>query len=123
LFPNSENKDGLLMDKRLLQHRARVFKALAHPVRLELVDALRTGPVCVCELAARFPVNLPAISKHLSLLRDAGVIQSRRDGTKVIYSLVMPCMLESFSCIDRMLLTQLDALDGLRALVETEPSA
>jgi hypothetical protein len=63
------------------------------------------GPVCVCELAARFPLGLPAISKHLSLLREAGVIQARRDGTKVIYSLVMPCMLDSFSCIDRLILS------------------
>lgn len=108
------------MDLTVRSRRARVFKALAHPVRLELVERLKDGPVCVCELAARFPLGLPAVSKHLALLREAGVIRSRRDGTRILYHLVMPCMLESFSCIDRLILDQLQAEDGLRRQIDVE---
>jgi len=108
------------MENGLRSRRARVFKALAHPVRLELVELLKQGPACVCELAARFPLGLPAVSKHLALLREAGVIRSQRDGTRILYRLVMPCMLESFSCIDRLILDQLRTEEGLRQRIEEE---
>ncbi|MCA9784755.1 MAG: winged helix-turn-helix transcriptional regulator [Candidatus Cloacimonetes bacterium] len=116
------NKGGVVQ-KSLLRERARVFKALAHPVRLRLVEELRGGPVCVCELAALFPIGLPAISKHLGLLREAGVVAVRKEGTRSIHSLVMPCMLESFACIDRLILERLDEQESLRGQMRERVTA
>jgi DNA-binding transcriptional ArsR family regulator len=94
----------------LCEARAAVFKALGHPARLRLVETLAAGPVCVCELAELLPQGLPAVSKHLALLREAGIVQARREGQKIFYRLTMPCLLESFGCVDRLLLRRGEAL-------------
>mgnify|MGYP006424878475 CR=1 FL=1 len=79
-----------LSDKEL---RAQVdtLKALANPVRLRMVDTLRTcggDGVCVCEFTDRFDLTQPTITHHLKVLRDAGLIASRQEGTFVYYRIV-----------------------------------
>ena len=67
---------------------ARVFRALADPTRLRIVDALRKAApeaICQCELVPLFEMSQPALSKHLRVLRDAGVIDGERRGTWVHY--------------------------------------
>ena len=61
---------------------ARGAKALADPIRVQLVDVLRreAGKVCVCELVPLFDVSQPTISHHLKVLRDAGIVESERQG-------------------------------------------
>jgi len=102
----------------LLAGRAAIFKALGHPERLRLVERLRGGPVCVCELAGESPLGLPAVSKHLGQLRAAGVVVARRDGQKVYYELALPCLPEAFGCVDRVLVERAAAAAGLRAALE-----
>jgi ArsR family transcriptional regulator len=64
-----------------------VFRALAHPLRLELVAQVAArGPICVCHLDDVLPYSQPKISKHLAVLRQAGLLESRREGSWVYYT-------------------------------------
>lgn len=63
------------------------LRALADPTRREIVSILKTGPQTAGALSARFPISAAAVSKHLSVLKDAGLIRDRREGTFIIYEL------------------------------------
>jgi len=68
---------------------ARGFKALSDPTRVAIVNRLAgAGEVCVCELVADFELSQPTISHHLKILREAGLVESRRRGTWAYYRLV-----------------------------------
>jgi DNA-binding transcriptional ArsR family regulator len=64
------------------------FKALAHPVRVQILDMLRDGEVCVCHLEAALDKRQAYISQQLMVLRDAGLVESRKEGLSVFYRLV-----------------------------------
>lgn len=83
--------------------RARIIKALGHPGRLMMVDALAEGELCVCELQALVGSDISTVSKHLSLLKSAGIVQDRKQGLQVYYSLRVPCILEFFGCVQAVL--------------------
>lgn len=69
------------------QASASLLKAIAHPVRLQIVDILRRSPECVCHLSAVLARSQPYISQQLAVLRGAGVIVDEREGTNVFYRL------------------------------------
>ena len=73
---------------------AEIFKAIGHPDRLALLERLAERPWCVCELAANLGLNKSVASKHLSLLHATGLIELKKKGTQVIYSLVVPCVID-----------------------------
>jgi ArsR family transcriptional regulator len=83
--------------------RARVIKALAHPTRLALVDALAQRRRCVCELAKMARADMSTVSKHLSLLKAAGIVEDRKRGLQVFYQLRCPCITNFFGCIEAVL--------------------
>lgn len=85
---------------RLLERRTTVMKALAHPSRLRMVDALSSGERCVCDLQELVGADLSTISKHLSLLKAAGIVLSDKRGQQVFYRLRVPCLLSFFACVD-----------------------
>jgi DNA-binding transcriptional ArsR family regulator len=94
------------MDKitsRKYERRARVIKALAHPSRLYIVDRLAEHEHCVNELTALIGSDMSTISKHLSVLKNAGVIQDEKRGTSIYYSLRIPCILNFFKCADAVI--------------------
>ena len=93
--------------------RAHVLKALAHPLRVHLMDKLSVRPWCVCELATEVGVDKSVASKHLSILKEAGLVQSARHGTEIEYSLSAPCVLELASCAERIVLTNRKKLLGV----------
>ncbi|NLW49643.1 MAG: winged helix-turn-helix transcriptional regulator [Candidatus Brocadiaceae bacterium] len=80
--------------------RAAILKALAHPSRLMMVDELSRGERCVCELTDLVGADISTVSKHLSLLKDAGIVDCSRDGVKVFYRLRVPCVINFFACIE-----------------------
>ncbi len=82
--------------------RTEILKALAHPVRLGLVETLSDKRLCVNDLAELFPVDRTTISKHLAVLKDAGVLEDQRDGREIYYHLRVPCLEEFISCLGRM---------------------
>jgi len=83
--------------------QARVIKALAHPTRVFLVQELAGGPRCVCELTALADVDISTVSKHLAILKNAGIVQDERKGTQIFYSLRVPCILNFFQCVGAVL--------------------
>jgi len=86
----------------LLRRQADVFKALGHPARMAIVHALGDGPVCACELAEVAGCAASTVSRHLSVLRYAGVIADERRGQQVFYHLAFPCVLNFAECIERI---------------------
>jgi len=95
------------MDRKtayLYERRVRVIKALAHPSRLYIVDRLAEHEYCVNELTALVGSDMSTVSKHLSVLKNAGVIQDEKRGTSIYYSLRIPCILNFFKCADAVIL-------------------
>lgn len=83
-----------------LHDQVRVIKALAHPARLEIVQALASGERCVSELRALVGGDLSTVSKHLTLMRQAGWIDGRKHGQRVRYRLTCDCLAEFLRCIE-----------------------
>ncbi len=79
--------------------QARIIKALAHPTRLFIVDELSRGERCVCELTDMIGVEMPTVSRHLSQLKSAGILEDDKRGAQVFYRLRVPCVLNFFKCI------------------------
>lgn len=74
------------------------FKALAHPARLAIVHALADGPVCACDLAHMANSTASTTSRHLTVLRHAGIISNDRQGQQIFYRLERPCVLTFMDC-------------------------
>ena len=77
-----------------------VFKALGHPDRLEFVRQLREGERCVCELVDAVDSAWSTVSKHLSVLKDAGIVADEKRGLQVFYRLKLPCVLQLMDCLE-----------------------
>lgn len=91
------------MRREEYEKRARVIKALGHPSRLMMVDALSHGELCVCELQAIVGSDMSTVSKHLSLLKAAGILVDRKQGLQVFYRLRVPCITQFFGCVEAVL--------------------
>ena len=89
--------------KQKYEARARVIKAMAHPSRLFMVDELSRGERCVCELRDMIGADMSTISKHLSVLKDAGIVEDDKRGQQVFYRLRVPCILNFFGCVEDVL--------------------
>lgn len=100
------------MTRYLLDRQAAMLKALGHPVRLRIVELLSGWPAgggerCVCEIIPALGLDQSAVSKHLAVLRGHGVLNARRDGSRVLYSLAGPGIAEMARlarelCLERM---------------------
>ena len=86
------------MNYQQAQIRAEIMKALAHPVRILLVNALSDTDQCVCELNTLADIDQSGLSRHLAILKKAGIVSDRREGMKVFYHLETPCILKAFNC-------------------------
>lgn len=84
--------------------RARIVKAMAHPTRLFLVDALSRGEKCVCELTELVGADMSTVSKHLTVLKSAGIVLDDKRGSQVYYSLRCPCVLQFFECVESVIM-------------------
>lgn len=90
----------------LFEKQADIIKAVAHPLRIAIVDFLNDGEQCVCDIAEHIGSERSNVSRHLSVMVGAGVLEYRKEGLKVIYRLKTPCLLELFSCITGVLKQQ-----------------
>jgi ArsR family transcriptional regulator len=89
--------------KAHLEARAKVMKALSHPSRLFIVDELSRGERCVCELTEMIGADVSTVSKHLSVLKSAGLVLDDKRGANVYYRLRVPCVLDFFGCVEKVL--------------------
>ena len=93
------------------------YQALADPTRHAIFERLKQGPLAVGELAEGLPVSRPAVSQHLKVLKDAGLVSERRNGTRRVYRIEPQGVLALRKSIDRM---WEDALEAFRIAVERE---
>ncbi len=89
--------------KALFEARAQVIKALAHPTRLFVVDELSRGERCVCELQEMIGSDMSTVSKHLSVLKTAGLVADEKRSNQVFYTLSVPCIMNFFGCVESVL--------------------
>ena len=87
------------MDHAKAEHVARVLKALAHPVRLQIVDVLSSGEKCVCEIVDLVGGKQSITSQQVNMMRDKGVLGCRREGSRVYYRIENKNVLKLLSCI------------------------
>lgn len=87
---------------------ASVFKALAHPIRLQIINLLRVGPRCVCEILPHLDSEQSNTSQHLAVLKSQGIVESEREGTKVIYRIKSPEVLQIIELAEKMILRQVE---------------
>ncbi len=90
-------------EKTVLQEKTKVLKALAHPARLWMVEQLEVGERCVCELVDGLGLDYSTVSKHLLVLKKAGVVTDDKRGKQVFYSLKVPCVLNFMHCIEAVI--------------------
>ncbi len=87
--------------------RSQIMKALAHPARLLIVDELSKNERCVNDLTAMIGADMSTVSRHLAVLKNAGIIQDKRQGAQVYYSLSIPCVMDFFACAEKILESRL----------------
>ncbi len=87
----------------LYRYRADILKALSHPIRLAIVEFLEHDEKCVCEIVEFLGEKQSNVSRHLAILRNAGIVETRKDGSMVFYNLRTPCVNVFFNCIDKII--------------------
>ncbi|MBN1577805.1 MAG: winged helix-turn-helix transcriptional regulator [Chitinispirillaceae bacterium] len=83
--------------------QAQIMKALSHPTRLFIVHELGRAERCVCELTEMVGADTSTVSKHLSIMKNAGIVDCEKRGTSIYYSLKMKCVLNFFTCVNEVL--------------------
>lgn len=99
------------------EKQAEIAKAIGHPLRVAIIDFLRNGEQCVCDIAEHVGSERSNVSRHLSIMVKAGILQYHKDGLKVIYKLRAPCILEFFSCIQGVLRQQVEENEKLLKVI------
>jgi len=91
--------------KKQYEGRSTIIKAMAHPSRLFIIDELAKGERCVCELRDMIGADISTVSKHLSVMKDAGIVENEKRGLQVWYHLKVPCILNFFGCVEDVMKT------------------
>lgn len=86
------------MQEEKFKAKAKIMKALSSPIRLMIIDELSRGEICICELQPMFQINKSTLSRHVSALRNVGIVSGRRDGVRLMLKLETPCILQIFDC-------------------------
>ena len=90
-------------EKRLLEAKTQVLKALAHPTRLWITERLEKSECCVNELVEAIGADFSTVSKHLSVLKEAGILGDEKRGKQVYYTLKVPCVLNFMTCVEEVI--------------------
>lgn len=90
-------------ERNRFEIRARIIKAMAHPARLMIIEELSRNERCVHELATMVGSDISTVSKHLSVLRNAGIVRNEKRGANVYCILRTPCLLDFMSCIETVI--------------------
>jgi ArsR family transcriptional regulator len=95
---------AIMKSKKLsVQRKAEIFKALGHSTWLQIVEKLADGEQCVCVLLEMFDVDMSTLSRHLSVLKNAGIVSDERRGKNIFYCLKCPCTVKMFDCMEKIL--------------------
>jgi len=88
-----------MKDELKYTYMSSVMKAMAHPTRLYILDLLHEREHCVCELQEQIGDDMSTVSRHLAVLRNAGLISGRKVNNQVWYKLLCPCVLDFYACL------------------------
>lgn len=91
---------------KIYQLQADILKALAHPIRIKIVEFLQDGEQCVCKIVPAAGGERTGVSKHLSILSKAGILSARKKGLYVYYSLKTGCVCNFLSCCENVISEQ-----------------
>ena len=91
--------------KARFEARAEIIKAMAHPTRLFIVDHLSRRKACVAELTELVGADMSTVSKHLTILKTAGIVEDHKQGAQVYYTLRVPCIMNFFGCVESVIQT------------------
>jgi ArsR family transcriptional regulator len=105
------------IDPQILELHARVCKTMAHPVRLALLNALREGERSVSDLAVAIGAAQPLVSQHLAVLRNQGLLRTRRSGNEIYYNIAYPKMVQACDLLREVLFEHLRSQEELTRLV------
>lgn len=95
-------------EDKLTQKKADILKAMAHPTRINILESLRNGERCVCEIIKQVGTEQSNTSQHLAQLKKTGVISSRKDGLKVIYMVNNPEIFPLLDLLDNIITGQME---------------
>ncbi len=82
------------MPSEVIVYESEIFKALAHPTRIQILHLLRDGERCVCEIVPALEMEQPNVSRHLHVLKKEGILSSYKEGLRVIYRVNDPKIFE-----------------------------
>ncbi len=95
--------------RKYIEEQAKIFKALGHPSRLLMAEALSRGPMCVCDLQKLVGADISTVSRHLAVLKGADIVTDVKRGQNVFYSLKLTCLGQFLSCTSAALDKQAQA--------------
>lgn len=101
------------LDKRKYEELARISKALAHATRLYIVHKLGEQEYCVKDLTEMIGADISTVSKHLTILKNAGIICDEKRGNCVYYRLQCRCVLSMFSCLTDVIATNRERMNEI----------
>ena len=101
------------LDKRKYEELARISKALAHATRLYIIHKLDEQEYCVKELTELIGADISTVSKHLTILKNAGIITSDKRGNCIYYQLQCRCVLSMFSCLSNVIDTNKEIMNEM----------
>lgn len=87
---------------------ANIFKALAHPTRLQIIKLLKERPLCVCDILPQIDSEQSNTSQHLSVLKNQGIVESKKDGLMVIYKIKSPGVFQMIEIAEEIILKQIE---------------
>ena len=87
------------MKTQLFEKQAAIAKAIGHPVRVAVLEFVKDGEQCVCDIAEAVGTERSNLSKHLSVMVNSGILASRKEGLKVFYQIKTPCVLRFLDCL------------------------
>ncbi|MEW6187343.1 MAG: metalloregulator ArsR/SmtB family transcription factor [Thermodesulfobacteriota bacterium] len=108
------SKSGKINPK-ILESQAAILKALGQPTRLQILDFLKDGERCVCEIFPAIEQEQANVSKHLSILKQAGLLESRKDGLRILYRIKTPEVFDLLQGVSQLLKSQADEHHRLMA--------
>ncbi|MFO7832279.1 MAG: metalloregulator ArsR/SmtB family transcription factor [Desulfuromonadaceae bacterium] len=100
-------------ERQLYAAKAAVLKALAHPTRLWMAEQLAQGERCVCEFVDEIGADFSTVSKHLSVLKQNGIVEDEKRGKQVYYRLKVPCVLQFMGCVEAVIEAQIKSRSAL----------
>lgn len=95
--------------QKRLEARARILKAVGNASRLLILEELAEGEKCVADLTQAVGSDISTVSKHLSLLKSVGLVKDDKRGNQVFYTLLAPCVLNFFDCVESVLAARVQA--------------